>query len=949
VKRPDTFVSFDVETTGLDPNLYEIIEIGAVKVENGEFAEQFDELVKPVGPIPEFITALTGITRDDVADAPPVADVLSRFREFSRGHVLMGQNVGFDISFLRKVGGYGAFGPAIDNIEFARIILPQLPAYNLDSLMEFFAIEPDSRHRALADAKATALVFLKLLNMLRMMPPDFATEMHQIASRTGSAIDGVFESHLRERLARLGSGAPSVPPAPPAIPVRNNIYGSVLPDREPDETGATRIDQDAISDGLASGGLLSHHHPEFEERTGQRLLCRAIGKAFNDSEILLAEAGTGIGKSIAYLLPAIHWAETTGERVIVSTNTKNLQEQLFNKDIPLLGETLGFPFRAVILKGRSNYVCLNRWHRLAGGGDKYLSSREKSMLLPVAAWLNHTITGDISETGFYQQVIESGLLEKINADSPFCVGGRCRHREQCFVNRIRKAAQRSHIIIVNHSLVFSDMASDGGVLGSYSRIVFDEAHNIEKTALRFLGVTMSPWRIRRMLNRLYGNLEGPEGLLAQLAEWGDEMVRAWPAFAPQRTIIETAMTMVDAVRNATSRLFDHLNSLVREEAAKSPERHEGKLRYDSGSPVFDKCREELDEFEETAKALHRAVGDVVLVVSEVSSAKLADREEIMIELEELREEIEASVNDLVFLAEAEGRNVFWFEYNENGTVQTLRIQSAPLDVAEKLAYGLFDHLETVVLTSATLTVARDFSYIRNRLGINIDTRERAVEFIAESPFDYRRQAAVVIPSYLPSPKDPEFIEKSNDLILSLASEIGRGMLVLFTSRSHMHQTYYELKDRFSRRGILLMAQDIDGSRQSLLRRFQEDARSVLFGTDSFWEGVDVPGHALEVVVISRIPFAVPTDPVIQAQSEEVERLGMNPFMGFTVPEAAIKLRQGAGRLIRHRNDRGVVVVCDTRVLTTRWGPLFMKSLPGMTLRAESPELLIERIKTWFAG
>ena len=231
--------------------------------------------------------------------------------------------------------------------------------------------------------------------------------------------------------------------------------------------------------------------------------------------------------------------------------------------------------------------------------------------------------------------------------------------------------------------------------------------------------------------------------------------------------------------------------------------------------------------------------------------------------------------------------------------------------------------------------------------MNLDTRDRVVEFIAESPFDYRRQSAVVVPAYLPSPKAPGFIDRMDDLLFEVATGIGRGMLVLFTSRSHLNQSYHALKDRFTRHGITLMAQGIDGSRSLLLRRFQEETRSVLFGTDSFWEGVDVPGNALEIVVIGRLPFAVPSDPVIEALSEEVARQGGNPFAGYAVPEAAIKLRQGAGRLIRHRNDRGVVIVCDTRIVTTRYGGMFMKSLPGTPLRAESPELLIERLTAWF--
>lgn len=251
------------------------------------------------------------------------------------------------------------------------------------------------------------------------------------------------------------------------------------------------------------------------------------------------------------------------------------------------------------------------------------------------------------------------------------------------------------------------------------------------------------------------------------------------------------------------------------------------------------------------------------------------------------------------------------------------------------------------MTSATLTVAGDFSYIRSRLGIDIDSRDRAVECIASSPFDYKSQAAVIIPSFLPSPKEEDFILETNDVLSSLAHNISRGMLVLFTSRSHLNRSYFELKDQFTHSGITLMAQGIDGSRNTILQRFQKETGSVLFGTDSFWEGIDVPGNALEMVVIIRLPFAVPTDPVIQAQMEEVEKNGGNPFMDFSVPEAAIKLRQGAGRLIRHRNDRGAVIILDNRINTTRYGHLFRNSLPGKTVRADNIKMLIKNLNEWF--
>lgn len=944
MNAPDTFVSIDLETTGLDPRLCEIIEIGAVKYRDGKIVGEFSEFVKPDAPVPPFITHLTGITESDVRGAAPIGDVLPRFQDFIRDFRLLGQNVKFDISFLRSAAGMGAFETAIDNIELARILIPRLPSYSLDSLIDFFAVDPGKRHRALDDARVTAEIFLKLVGMLRLVPLDFVAELARISQRTGSVLQDVFEAQLTERV-----NEPVAAVKPPKTPEAwDNIYGDFTRELPPrDEQAAPHIDPEEAASILANGGALSRIFDSYEERSGQIAMTRKVAQAFNDSEIIMAEAGTGTGKSIAYLLPSIHWAETARERVIVSTNTKNLQEQLFFNDIPLLGRVLDFPFRAVILKGRGNYICLHRWQRVVDMSNRFLGRTERDLVLPVAAWLNQTTTGDLSETGFFSMLIESGLYERINSEPISCAGGRCKHRERCFVNRIRKAAQRAHIIIVNHSLVFSDMVSDGGVLGPYSRIVFDEAHNIEKVALRYLGASLGYYRIRRVLNHLFAMDGQHYGVLAMLKEWAGKMAKAWPEFGGHTGTIDLVIDGVRQALESAGSLFSALDITVRAAAASDHDTHEGKLRYFSQSPVFDAVAEKIELFLDGMNQLLAGIQDIALIVSGVSSSHLDDREEVAIELEKNAADLQAVVDDLQFLREAGGRNVFWFEYPSEGSRMSIKINSAPLNVAENLAVNLYDHMETVVMTSATMTVARDFSYISGRLGLNLDRRERLVAFIASSPFDYQSQAAIIAPRFLPSPKSEDFIDQTNRVIGDLARELRRGMLVLFTSKGHLQRAYYDLRNEFLQSGITLLGQDIDGSRRLILRRFREETTSVLFGTDSFWEGVDVPGSALELLVIARLPFAVPTDPVIQAQMEEIARAGGNPFMEFSVPEAAIKLRQGAGRLIRHRGDYGAVIVLDNRIVTTRYGGIFARSLPGKPLRADNIDMLVENLRGWF--
>jgi len=946
---PDTFVSVDVETTGLNPAFSEIIEIGAVKVERGKITAEYSQLVKPQRSIPGHITHLTGISDNDVTSKPPIDEIISDFLDFIKGFKLLGQNVSFDVSFLRKPAGIGNIRKAIDNIELARILLPKLPSYSLDSLIDFFALNPEKRHRALDDARVTAVIFLKLINMLRMTSQDFLNEMMKISTFSGSILQEVFEALTLERSGKQEAISAKAFQIKPGMTEKSgNIFGDFTQELAPPPSpGEASVDAKYVAKQLDTGGMVSKQFSAYEKRSGQIALSKQVARAFNDSEILLTEAGTGTGKSIAYLLPAILWANAAGERVVISTNTKNLQEQLFFNEIPLLSKVLDFPFRAVILKGRGNYICLNRWQRLIDSPVHYISKKERALMLPVASWLLETTTGDISETGFFSLLLQSGLLDHINSDITSCLGARCALREKCFVNRIRKAAQRSHIIIVNHSLVFSDMVSDGGVLGGYTRIVFDEAHNLEKTALRFLGVTMNYYSVRRVLNHLYSKNEQVYGVLVMLRKWVGNMGKGWPEFAKNAATVENAVETVQYVHSITNTLFKNLNTAVLAQTENKEDSPEGKLRYFANSPVFDMCKETISEFSELMTALIRVLEEVYILVSSVSSNHLHNREDILIDIEKSRQYLKAIIDEFAFLVEASGRNVFWFEYNPNAAWASLKINSAPLDIAEKLAVGLYDHMETVIMTSATLTVARDFFYIRERLGLNLDTRERVTEFIASSPFDYQRQSAVVIPAFLPSPKKEDFIERANEVLLSIARDVRRGMLVLFTSKGHLQRSYYELKDMFDRHGITLMGQGIDGSRNLLLRRFREEKSSVLFGTDSFWEGVDVPGSALELVVIVRLPFAVPTEPIIQAQMDEIKRAGGQPFMEYSVPEAAIKLRQGAGRLIRHCNDQGAVIVLDTRIVTTKYGSIFRRCLPGTSIRVDNEDLLTERLNKWF--
>ena len=653
--KSDILVSVDVETTGLNADLHEIIEIGAVKLAGGKIVAEYSELVKPEKPVPDHITRLIGISDRELEKASRIREVLPSFLDFVSGARILGQNVGFDVAFLRASAGLGNFASPFDTCELARILLPMLPSYSLDSLMEYFSLECENRHRALDDARVTAQVFLKLTDMLRMIPDSLLNEMTAIARRTGSSLSDLFETHL---LARMNEQPPSSLQKyiPPAGSGSDNMYGDFSDDDIIAEPGSTHVDPKHISSLLGKDGRMSQIFDAYEERSGQIAMAGKIAGAFNDSEILLAEAGTGTGKSIAYLLPSVIFAERACERVVVSTNTKNLQEQLFYKDIPLLGSILDFPFRAVILKGRGNYICLSRWQRLVETPDQYLTKSERALVLPVAAWLHTTVTGDISETGFFQMLYETGLLDRINSDISFCTGVRCGHRDRCFVSRIRKAAQKAHLIIVNHSLVFSDMVSDGGVLGGYTRIIFDEAHNLEKQALRFLGVSLTYYRVRRILNRLYTKSDGDgHGVLAGISSSVAEMAKAWPEYEPYIPLMESAIETSQLTRSLFQVFFERMNASVIDIAGQDEKTHEGKLRYYPESRVFEDTRDSMEDFTEALTVLIETGEQIFNFVTGLSSNRLKEKEDVLFDLEKAKNDLQELINDIHFLSAASGK------------------------------------------------------------------------------------------------------------------------------------------------------------------------------------------------------------------------------------------------------------------------------------------------------
>jgi ATP-dependent DNA helicase DinG len=631
---------------------------------------------------------------------------------------------------------------------------------------------------------------------------------------------------------------------------------------------------------FAPGGVLAGSALPYEYRPGQLEMAKAVERALTERRHLIVEAGTGTGKTLAYLLPALR----TGRRVIVSTGTKALQDQLFFRDIPFL-ETLVGPLRVCYMKGRANYLC--RHKLVALRGQPILSGLEEiDQFAQIAAWEQETETGDRSEIGGLPE--SSALWSKLDARTEACLGSTCPDYWRCFITEMRRKALESDIVIVNHHLFFADLsvrreaagAPDAGILPEAGAVIFDEAHELEEVASSYFGLSVSNIRFEELARDTDALLKGKEG------------AGKLPALTQQ-------------LRERARLFFSELP-----------------MAGDGRQPFA--AREEF---------LERS-GDLYLSVT-ACLRRLEDEMAEMKGVDEapgLRKRVGRLRSELEFLLESTASNmVYWMERRispgggGSGRAASLRpqsrttfLQATPIDVSELLAEQVFETIPTVILASATLAVQGGFAHIRKRLGL-----EDARELIVPSHFDYAKQALLYLPPAMPDPREPDFPAAAAETIRRVL-EITRGRaFCLFTSYAQMRDLYERLMP-WLEFPILLHG---TAPRKVLLEQFRETPNAVLFGTSSFWQGVDVQGEALSCVIIDRLPFAVPSDPVVQARMKAIEEGGGKPFFDYQVPSAVLTLKQGFGRLIRSLEDRGVLVLLDPRIRRQRYGKIFLDSLP----------------------
>jgi ATP-dependent DNA helicase DinG len=715
-----------------------------------------------------------------------------------------------------------------------------------------------------------------------------------------------------------------------------------------------RLDPAMMAHDLGPDGPIAQQHANYEDRASQRDMAAAIARVYNDGGVGLLEAGTGVGKSLGYLVPALRWAAANGERTIVSTNTINLQEQLVGKDLPFLERALGDQkVRYALLKGWRNYVCKLRLEQASGGAAQLFEQGTAAELATIAAWAERTSDGSLADLPVPPR---PEVWDEVSAEGDICTRMKCSHFDSCFVFKARRAAAQADVIVVNHHLLLSDLAvrraaqnwADAAVLPAYGRLVVDEGHHLEDAASTHLGTTVTRGGLQRLVNRLDRRGKGLLPVLATRLSASSDLLST-----ASLDLLEAKLEpSVNALRAKSGFLFDLLDTFI-EEAGQPVVRLTASF---ASHPIW-KAGLSL-ALEDTVGEIELLHEGLRLVRERIEGSEKLDEAlaPVLNEMRSVARRLQTAGDGLRrALSPPEGDDsVRWVELR--GRERSVAVSSVPLDLAPILREDLFKRLDSVIVTSATLTAsdgtvagdARGFDFLAARLGLD-DPELHPTTAVFPSPFAYETQSLLVIPSDTPAPNvDADGHRKAiTRIVLDLAESSDGGLFVLFTSHREVRQLATELRARGADRRWPLLVHG-DESRDELLKRFRASGQAILLGTASFWEGVDVPGDALRGLVIAKLPFRVPTEPVTAAQCEAIVARGGDAFVEYMLPNASLRLKQGFGRLIRSSTDRGVVVIGDSRIVTKRYGRGLLEALPPARRVIGRWEAIVERVREFYS-
>ncbi len=931
----ETFIAIDLETTGFSPHSDRIIEFGGIKFRGEETLETFSSLVNPLRPLDPQIVSLTGIDQRDLNKAPRWDGVIDRARKFLGDFPLVGHNINFDTSFLNS-HQLKVTPEVYDTYDLAHIVLTSGKDYRLSGLAEYFGVRNENPHRALSDAEATMRVFLALLR-------DFAGLSNSILQQftmmnngdwpVGRLAKRILKSY--DKVERSNDNRGDYPAVPAGLDVKVQ-YERTRPRFKQREISYERpkVERKKLSSDVEEifkdSGTLSRTFKEFENRPEQMKMAQLIGDSLSTERPLIIEAGTGVGKSLAYLVPALIYSHAVEGRTVISTNTINLQEQLLNKDLPLaqrvVQEALGVTdLNVAQLKGRGNYLCYRRW--VQGIKSAGLSEAELRVLAKCLVWLEKTDTGDCSAItlGWGDRAVFRYFSAEGADDCPAVRG-------PCFLRKARREAAAADVLIINHALLISDIVAEGGLLPSYSCFIIDEAHHLIDTATRCLGFEISFQPLSAVLERLCGQ----NGIItrtanamrlnssAPLDEIGPRVAKMLQTYNHAEEEAQTFFSSITSFVSSTLMSSSNRGELRITPAVRSSGRWEGvALAFENLEISMNVLIQEIDWFSNEGRAVAQNSDDLEAMMIDISAA---------------RSYLDDTITNLhgVFSTPLE-KFVYWLRTYAKGAGKVSSIHGAPLDVSDELYRAIFHQNAHVILTGATLSYENSLTSYREQIGLT-----DADEFILGSPFDYKEAALVLLPDDVPVPNTPGYAAAQSRAIAETALATGGRTLALFTSRASLNQARSNLYSLVANENLTVVGQGIDGTPHQIMRMLNHSEHILALGLNSLWEGVDMPDASLDALIMTKLPFPVPSEPITSARSE----LYKDSFNEYYMRETVRRFRQGFGRLIRSRSDRGVFVVLDIRVLTKGYGKKFIKALPECAVKRTKINRLQEDIQGW---
>lgn len=943
------YAVLDIETTGLDARHDEILEIGIVLVADGQVLDTFHRFIQPSRPIPAEIVALTGITEEMLADGAILETGLAAATDFLQDTPIVAHNAQFDMNFLNescyRTGISPSFEDALCTLKLSQILFPTLASYRLEELAKSFDLRSNQAHRALDDALLCSHLLEMMAKRTQALPLLLLQQLTQLASHWSVSLERWFSSFQTEVGLKYGDVVPNQCEARSGLvyTARAAESGESAPmnSREVSDDSVADESQQTIAkrarDMLAASGPLSQQLPQYEAREGQIAMVEAVGNSFESGHYAAIEAGTGTGKSMAYLVPAALFAKSEQGRVVVSTHTLALQDQLEQRDFPTLQNIFDGNLRLAVQKGRKNYVCLRKVKAESTLAVDGANSFDYQMAMSVLVWLIDTRDGMRDELS--TKSVSYAFWSRIQSETDSCINKRCPFFRPCYYFRAKANAQNADIVVTNHSLLLSDLKADHRVLPPYDTLVVDEAHHLAEQATKHLGGEVNSVQLGALALRLSRDA-GKGGILAELlSRYGQ--AQSMPVAMEER--IAKAQEWIEVIRTRADDAFSCLATLV--PAGQTELRLTSKV---TALPQFDQFSTIVEELRAPIVLLR----NLVQGLTEWSKRAATDEEagrvvdaagflESWLEGIEMLEEMTMPSED----------KVTWIE-RKLGFRPRTSVHTAPVDVSSTLHDTLFEPLHSAVLTSATLSIRGKFDFMLNEVGLNSFEQDgRLLTANVQSSFDYSKQARLCVPNDVPelakmSPTEAAVWLADSLYQLALVSK-GR-LLALFTSHQMLRETAKILRQPLRDAGLALFAQEVDGTRTAMLEAFRNRPESVLLGAQSFWEGIDLPGDQLTTLVIVRLPFSPPSHPVTEARHEKLSKAGKSPFWASSLPDAVVRFRQGFGRLIRTTTDKGVVVVYDKRIVTQRYGQTFIQSLAGVRPYVGTEEDVLQHIQSFLA-